>query len=202
MLFSPQNIFKRVVQGIILYIHVMTRTPAILGFYFVMFFGIFGSKSVICTLCFYVFLITVVLNIILVLSFNVPSIEKRAVALVGLDFANKYLSHSAAAAKSLGRLLAPTTCALVYDGVTGKQRDDSFKEGVGKMREDMVSQYQAGQKKMGDETARAVMALQKDYVYGGNITQSVRYVAEVGIKEAAIEGVVAVGDAYAGIKKR
>lgn len=181
------NILKTILQCIILYIHLFTRTQAILVFYVIAFFGIFGEKSKASSTCFIIFLTTIFLNIILVLLFNSRSTKQSCIELVGLNFYNKYLSHSTVAAKSLTRLLAPTSMAYAYDLTSGHLKDKNQREIIRELRADIEAYSQQRNRKLAEETQRLVNTMEKNYVYGGNITQHIRQVSSNNVKESIMK---------------
>lgn len=177
--------FKKTLQGIVLYIHIFTRTPAILLFYSIMLFGVFGNKSKTSSICFVIFLVSILLNVMLVFLFTNSVTKQKSIDLVGFEFYEKYLSHSVPAGKSLTLLLGPTTVAYLYDGTTGFLRHQGHEKAIGQLRDDMLSQYRAGNRSMGDETALLVSAMEKNYVYGGNKSNGLRQIRGKELKETA-----------------
>ena len=183
---------RYLLKGVILYIHFLTRTPLIILFYSVMFFGIFGKQSKVSFLCFTLFLITIFFNLLLVLIFNTPLTKKKAIDLVGFQFHEKYLSHSTIAAKSLTRLLAPTSIAYVYDLGTGVLRNNAHRESTEQLLNLAESQYQAGNRRMGDQLTRTVSNLNNNYVYGGSITEGVRQMRNHEVTRGAMDSTVRI----------
>ena len=178
---------RKTLQGIILYIHVFTRTPAILVFYSIMFFGVFAEKTKGSSFCFIIFIGTVFLNVLLIVLFNTSYTKKFVINLVGPEFQAKYLSHSTVGSKSLARITTPIAVAYVFDTTTGILRNNSHSDSVDALRDDAASQYQSGNRRMGDETSRLVGAMEKDYVYGGVITQTIRHAAQVDVQKKAMD---------------
>ena len=166
------TILARVLQGIVLYIHFLTRTPIIAFYYLLMIFGVFGPKSSLSSFCFFTYMFSVLLNVLLVFLFNNSITKEKCIRLIGYNFYLKYLSHSWTAAKSLFRSVSALPILVVYDTVTGIFRHDAHKEGQAEMRRDADGHYKNGNIKLGDETARAATQLEKDYKYGGNISRA------------------------------
>jgi len=75
----------------------------------------------------------------------------------------------------------------VYDASTGQWRDVGRKESLMDMRKDVASHYRGSNKTLGDETQRLVNNMEKNYVYGGNITQSLRQSGNNQLKETAMK---------------
>lgn len=75
----------------------------------------------------------------------------------------------------------------MYDASTGQWRDVGRKESLMDMRKDVASHYRGSNKTLGDETQRLVNNMEKNYVYGGNITQSLRQSGNNQLKETAMK---------------
>lgn len=166
------KLLPKTLQAIVLYIHLLTRTPLIVLYYLMMLFGVFGPKSSFSSFCLFTYLFSVLLNILLVFLFNNSVTKEKCIRLVGHTFYLKYLSHSWTAVKSLLRSVSALPILVVYDTVTGILRHDAHKEGQAEMRSDADGHYKNGNTKLGDETARAATQLEKDYKYGGNISRA------------------------------
>lgn len=195
-----ENFFRKILKIIILYIHIFTCTPCILIFYSFTLFGVFGEKSKESSFCFAIFITSIVLNIFLILLFNLPFTKQKCINLVGFDFYEKYLSHSTVPSKSLTRILGPTSLAFLYQGTTGYLRDEAHKKSIESLRGDIKGQYLSGNKKMGDETANLIGSIQKHYDYGGNITQNLKLLRNAEVKESAMKTASSIGKSVFGGK--
>ena len=91
--YAIKTVLKYTLKSVILYVHLVTRTSVLYLFYLVTLLGLFGEQSALSNTCFFIFVISVILNHALVVIFNTAILEKKATDLVGRDFAEKWLSH-------------------------------------------------------------------------------------------------------------
>ena len=169
-------VFAFILKSIVYYIHIITRTPFIVAHLMISAYGLFADPSFGSRLCFYIFIVSVLLNVFLVVIFNNRFTKQKAIEMVGYDYYCKYLSHSAAGAKSLARLMGFNGYMIALEGATGILKDQSHNNSKESLRQDVKEWDAAGNREMAERTQKVINEMEKNYVYGGVVSQTLKAV--------------------------
>lgn len=167
-------VFAFILKSIIYYIHLITRTPFIVLDAMISTYGLFADPSFGSRLCFYIFITSVLLNVFLVVIFNNRFTKQKAIEMVGYNYYCKYLSHSAAGAKSLTRIMGFNGYMVALEGATGILRESSHNHSKESLRQDVKEWDAAGNREMAEKTQKVINEIEKHYVYGGVVSQALR----------------------------
>lgn len=168
----------------VLVVHWFTRTPLIIIYYLSVCIGLFGPENGFATFCFAFTVFLIILNLFIFVIFNHPFTKERAISIVGRSFFDDYLTHSAAAAKSLIRIGTGVAAPAFAEYVTSHQNDNTFFKTQAFVRNDIDNAWRNGDKVGLKRSQETLDRLIRDHRPGGlivNTVRSERAVATMGI---------------------
>ena len=167
-----RKILKALFKTVIFYIHLVSRTPLILLLYVTAFFGLFGGATTFSKSCFFIFMLTALLALIMVIIFNSKATKEKAENFVGKEFCMKYLSHSTPVTKSFTRIVLPTGYAYILELFTANSKENSFRQSVRTVQDDVNFWLVTGDKAEARRSQQYLNEMIKNYRYCGVISQA------------------------------
>lgn len=168
------SICRCILKVSILIVHFFTRTPLIVFYYLSVCIGLFGPNHIFTSFCYIASLSLVMINVFVFVLFNNQLTKEWCINLVGKAFFDKYLTHSAPAAKSLTRLLVGIFAPCFVEMPTHYQNEVSHQDGCENVRRDIDTALAHGDLKAASKFQDTLRKLQENHKPGGLVSRAMQ----------------------------